>query len=458
MKFASTFDVFLREHVNLDRARLDAMERRMDALTEYLSDDPVFGAILVDMIPAGSRAHRTIIKPVTTSRGFDADVLVLVAPQADWQPKDYCQRLYETLCKSDEYSGRVHRKTRCVRVLYEPDFHVDLVPYIESDGRHYITNRSEPPATGAFELSDPEKFNEWMFERAQATNGTFVKVIRLIKYLHDFKTTFACKSIILTTLLGGTINPSGDGTDDPAFKDVPTALVTLMTRLADTLPPSYPQILDPGGTGDDFADRYRDTWNYENFRTVMAAYAAKMQAALEEDDRDTSLALWRDLFGHEFGPTQTPVVKAAEAHRAAAPHDGEQFIDQPPFNYPIQMRPGCSVRILARAEDVIVGGRKFRRGFRPFNLPTSGGRAPKSRQLIFKASVRCPAPYKLFWKVRNGGDEAAAVGQLRGEITEDRGAESKSETTKYSGRHYVGCYVVKDGRVVARARHDVIIP
>ena len=151
--------------------------------------------------------------------------------------------LRDAVQESDEYSGRVHRKTRCVRVIYEFDFHVDLVPYLESDGRHYITNRSEPPATGALELSDPERFNEWMFERTQATNGTFVKVIRLIKYLRDFKDTFACKSIILTTLLGGTINPSGEGTDDPAFKDVPTALVTLMTRLADTLPTIYPQIL-----------------------------------------------------------------------------------------------------------------------------------------------------------------------------------------------------------------------
>ena len=120
----------------------------------------------------------------------------------------------------------------------------------------------------------------------------------------------------------------------------------------------------------------------------MAAYAAKMQAALEEDDRDTSLTLWRDLFGDEFGPTRTAVVKAAEAHRAEAPHDGEQFIDQPPFNYPIQMRPGCSVRILARAEDVIVGGRKLRRGFSPVQ-PTDCRRSCPQNPASSSSRLRC---------------------------------------------------------------------
>jgi len=39
----------------------------------------------------------------------------------------------------------------------------------------------------------------------------------------------------------------------------------------------------------------------------------------------------------------------------------------------------------------------------------------------------------------------------------DGGTASRSESTKYRGRHYVEAYIVKDGRVVASDRHDVEI-
>ena len=71
------------------------------------------------------------------------------------------------------------------------------------------------------------------------------------------------------------------------------------------------------------------------------------------------------------------------------------------------------------------------------------------------------SPYRVFWKVRNGGEEANKVsGGLRGEITEgtsSSGTHQKTETTLYRGSHYVECYVVKDGVVVAKDRQTVIV-
>ena len=66
-------------------------------------------------------------------------------------------------------------------------------------------------------------------------------------------------------------------------------------------------------------------------------------------------------------------------------------------------------------------------------------------------------PYDLYWKVRNGGAEAAQVEELRGEISLDEGGNSKVESTKYRGTHYVECYVVKNGRVIAVDHQTVIV-
>ena len=67
----------------------------------------------------------------------------------------------------------------------------------------------------------------------------------------------------------------------------------------------------------------------------------------------------------------------------------------------------------------------------------------------------CPPPYKIFWKVKNVGPEAARRNQLRGQI-EEKG-NSIVEHSRFFGNHYIECYIVKDGVCVAKARIDVPI-
>jgi hypothetical protein len=143
-----------------------------------------------------------------------------------------------------------------------------------------------------------------MDERARATNDNFIKVVRLVKYLRDYKDTFTCVSIILTTLLGQEVDPIEAQMNPDLYKDVPTTLKTLVRKLADSLPDTMPAVLDPGGTGDNFTDRYKDKWNYENFVHMINSYADRIDAAYNEnDDADKSIALWRDVFGDDFKPT-----------------------------------------------------------------------------------------------------------------------------------------------------------
>jgi hypothetical protein len=97
------------------------------------------------------------------------------------------------------------------------------------------------------------------------------------------------------------------------------------------------------------------------------------------------------------------------------------------------------------------------RGFRQYTLADHGNRVQKNRSLTFTATTNAPPPYDVYWKVRNGGTEAAAVRQLRGEITRDQGRGIRTESTSYKGRHYVECYIVKDDAVVAVDQQTVIV-
>lgn len=456
MKFAADFESFLIANVNLNQTRLDLLQKRVDSIEAFIEADATFGDMFLDVIPTGSWAHRTIIRPVCEDDEFDADVLLYVVEQDDWLPKDYIEKLYSAFNASGVYKSLAKRKTRCVRIDYAGDFHIDVVPFMERTGGHYVTNRLEPAGEGRFEASDPEAFSAWIDERQRVTNGRFIKVVRLLKYLRDYKNTFTCVSIILTTLLGNEVNEIEASLSPSLYADLPSALVSLLERLVSSLPETMPAVMDPAGTGDNFTDRYGDTWNYENFRKCIKSYSEKARAAYDETDREASIKLWRDIFGDSFKPGALEAAAKLAPLSSAVACVGEEFIDTD-FGFPVALDPTAKVRISARCMGLNLGGVTRRHGFRQFDLASNGNRVAKNRSLRFKATTNVPQPRDLYWKVRNGGAEAANVDQLRGEITQDNGALTKTETTSYSGSHYVECYVVKNGKVVAIDHQSVIV-
>lgn len=459
MKFTADFKSFLKNEVNLNQTRIDRLQTSVSAIETFIAEHDTFSDIFLDIIPAGSWAHRTIIRPVMETDEFDADVLLYVQEQLTWKPKEYIDNLYSAFHENATYKAMAQRKTRCVRINYKDDFHIDVVPYLKRGAGHFITNRLEPEDEGCFESSDPEAFTEWIDERQRFTNGTFVKVVRLLKYLRDYKNTFSCKSIILTTLLGSEINAIEASLNPELYADVPTTLSTLLSKLASSLPAEMPTIMDPAETGENFTDRYRDSWDYSNFRDKIIYYADKIKQAYEEtEDREKSIRLWQEVFGSGFKPGALVKAASLTPYSASVPWGEEQFINDATFGHPIQLQPGMDLRISGRCSGLKVGSCSRSNGFRQFELTKYGNRVPKNRNLQFTASINVPKPYRIFWKVRNGGQEAANSNALRGEITEGQvGSVTKTESTLYKGTHYVECYVVKDDRVVAIDRQPVIV-
>lgn len=460
MKFVDDFEAFLRDEVNLNQTLIDRLEQSVGAIENVLSTHDVFGKIFLDVIPAGSWAHRTIIRPVQENDEFDADMLLYVKERPNWQPKDYLEQLWSAFRSIPRYKEIVQRKTRCIRIDYVTKFHIDVVPYLylERFDSHYITNRYEPERIGRFEKSDPEAFNKWIDERQRLTNGHFIKAVRLVKYLRDFKNTFECKSIILTTLLGNQVNAVEAGLAPELYADVPSTLLTLLGKLANTLQVTMPTIMDLAQTGENFTDRYAETWNYENFRTWIRYYAERVKDAHKEENTHLSIWKWRRVFGDNFKPDT--VIRKAPLHdpfSSSVSWAGEQFIDQPPYSFPFRINSDYRTWISGRVTGFAKDGETRQNGFRQFELAKHGNIVQKNRGLEFVVMTTVPAPYSIYWKVRNGGIEANNVQQLRGEISKDQGIKQKTETTLYIGHHYVECYVVKGGVVVSKDRQNVIV-
>ena len=446
MKFVNSFNAFLAGEVNLSQARLDQLDERVGAVDSFLrTGDGEIATRFVQTIPQGSYAHRTIINPVDSNDEFDADVLLELTEEPDWSAEDYVEELYKAFRASSRYRGMVSRHTRCVKVDYANEFHIDVVPYVERHGEHYICNRDNDE----FELTNPEGFNEWLDQQDQTTGGKLIKVIRLLKYLRDYKNTFSVKSVILNILVGGRVNSALLLGDSDHYKDLPTALKNLLSDLNDYLQanPTMPMLTDPSCPSENFNHRC-DQAQYTNLRKWTKYYSDKATAAFKEEDRDTSLKLWREIFGYDFGVTSTTVAKASAAHIGRA-RDTEQLLDRD-LGIPFQIDPRYTLRLGARVRP--------KNGWRTYSLQGHGNAVAKDRTIRFSLD-KCdvPAPYKVYWKVRNTGEEAIRADCIRGQIKADDGTRRRDEPTKYRGKHYVECYVVKNGVCVAVAHQNVII-
>lgn len=435
------FAYFLDGTVNLNQSRIDLLDGRLEAVERFLTEHETFGELMVgdELIPQGSYAHKTIIKPLV-GRDFDVDLLVPMRHRSDAEPCDYIADLYAAL-RSGSYREMTSRKTRCVTVQYANDFHIDLVPYVERFGANYIVNRHE----NVFELSDPERFSAWLEEQNRVAGGYLVETIRLFKFLRDYKGTFTARSIILTALLGDRVNFVNLLSDSSYYGDSGTAFKNVVSDL-DTYLQAHeelPVIPDPGGTGEDYSYRW-DQSQYANFRNRLHRYTELVREAYDEEDDEKSVAKWQAIFGDGF--RSPPESKALVLKEAAAPAPREQFLDRD-FGIPTRLG-GYRLRVVGRVNR--------QPGFRTYDLPSQGNVVLKHRQITFRID-RCdvPEPFDVYWKVRNRGAEAAGRSCLRGEIT--HGGRTKVEPTAYRGSHWVECYIVKDGVCVAVDRHPVII-
>ena len=295
MKRLEDFNEFLSDHVNINQSRLDKLNDHVAAVTTHLSRHL---ESYEKVERQGSYALRTIIKP-KENREYDADVLLFMKYQPGKKPADYINDAYNCLREHRTYRDMVHRKTRCVMVDYSGNFHLDIVPCVEINRQRHICNNK----TNQFEITDGTGYRDWLNGKTQVTNGNLKRVTRLLKYMRDHKGNFTAPSILLTTLIGMSVQ---DSEGDANFKTVPDTLKTVCNRINAFLQanPLKPEIRNPVLPQETFT-RHWDQNKYNNFRDKFNIYNDQVNDAFDETDPRRSLQKWQKLFGEDFGKSKS---------------------------------------------------------------------------------------------------------------------------------------------------------
>ena len=308
MKRIEDFNQFLADHVNINQSRLDKLNDHVSAVTTHLSRNL---ESFEKVERQGSYALRTIIKP-KENREYDADVLLFMRYQPGKKAAEYINDAYNCLRQHGTYKDMVHRKTRCVMVDYAGDFHLDVVPCVEVNGQRYICNNK----TNQFEITDGNGYRDWFNRKTQITNGNLKRVTRLLKYMRDHKGNFTAPSVLLTTLIGMSVQ---DNEGDAKFKTVPDTLTTVCNRINAFLQanPSKPEIRNPVLPQETFT-RHWDQNKYRNFRDMFEIYTGQVNDASNETDPRRSVQKWQKLLGEDFGKSNSKSSGASGTAAMAA--------------------------------------------------------------------------------------------------------------------------------------------
>ncbi len=331
MNIQQLFESFLDTVVNLNKDRINRIKGTKDKkgaqeiLSDFIKNHEDFKGLHPEAVPQGSYRQKTIIKPVKHDGAFDVDLLIKLEENTEWKPVDYLIKLTEAFKKSGRYNDltETHGKTRCVTIDYEGDFHVDLVPAIERNGKWFIFNKS----TNEEEKTDGDGYAQWFEQRDAVANGNLVLVVRLIKYLRDSKGEFETKSIILTTLAGKMIRPEDN------YSDLPHATYSILERMNEFLAQfnEAPSIENPAMPDDETFDRHwkGDDSGFGKLKSAIDKYAGLAAEAMAASDEEVSLKYWKKLFGNDF-PDGNKVSGSSSINLPPRPTPGPYTPPMPP--------------------------------------------------------------------------------------------------------------------------------
>ena len=331
MDIQTVFENFLDKVVNLNKGRVDRIEEAQRILSEFIQNQEDFKDLYIDTIPQGSYRQKTIIKPVGDGGTFDVDLLIKLKENPDWTPANYHAKLAAAFKESGryEYLTDTEGKTRCVTIDYEGDFHVDLVPAVERNGKYYVCNKT----TDKFEETDGDGYAQWFEQQDVNSGGHLVPIVRLLKYLRDSKKDFDTKSIILTTIAGMQVNASDN------FASIPDALSAILGRMNDYLSQfeSAPPILNPAMPGENFDRHWKnDGKGFSNLKATISAYADISSDAISTTELGEAVDRWQELFGDGFPSEDEGGGKSAN-QRPPLPSTGHVIVNRPPA------QPWCNV-------------------------------------------------------------------------------------------------------------------
>lgn len=471
----------LVESLRVPKSRFVAAEKRFNAIKNWLyRSKSCLNSAKPNIYPQGSFRLGTVIRPMRENEDYDIDLVC----ELSLSKKDFTQaNLKQLVGKELKAYAKTHgmrkpvESRRCWTQDYadEVQFHVDILPAIPDantqrkkfeqmgkpnqwvDTAIAITDRNCPNfsrLTQDWPHSNPNGYAKWFHsqmkeifdkKRIALANKNQVsveelpdyliltplqKAIMLLKHHRDMMfnrcTDIKPISIIITTLAAH------------SYQNEQTISETLNRLLADM--EIYIQyrngikwVANPTDPLENFADKWQEHPEREKaFYDWLSQVKTDFNQILKSENRLEAEEILKPQFGNELLEKAKQIIKRPKL---------------PPW-------PICYQGIVEISKVTVQ-----RKGFRQKQPKKESNILPKNCKIYFQACTGIQKPFNIYWQIINTGDEAAKANDLRGGFEEgnlNNSIPHKEETTRYSGKHSIECFIVKDGYLAASSGKYIV--
>ncbi len=415
--------------------QFDEQRERWNSLAEYLEDElPSLTGYSIDTWLQGSYKFGTQIRPLKMDGEFDIDLGVyFVYPRDARSDVLHYQTLRNTVYQSigryarthtEDIHGVVELKPRCVRIRYKNGFHIDVPIYVRYESDLSVMLASDD----GWVDSNPKEIYRW-FRGLFGDSKRFI-ARRQIRYLKIWSALNVAEqhrpsSILITVLVAEAIADL----DERLLGDDDAALCRVVSKISERLGRSS-EVLNPVNSGEPLNRLGQD--KTEDLVIDLLQFQILAEAALAKNHEISAAVEWQRAFKHHF---PLPDDDALILGRAALPTAGTSVatIFVPDVQVTAVPNSGPPARSVGMNEI---------------------GPLPRDWSLTFELvnASSLPPNSEVTWMVRNEGREA--------ELINDLGHAGKTgtvvtERTAYKGRHFMECYVRRNGTLIGLRRIPV---
>ncbi|WP_420583113.1 nucleotidyltransferase [Reichenbachiella sp.] len=319
----------MAEAAELDQTRWNRLKSAYEAISKWLSEDPdFFGDAEIEIYPQGSVSIGTTTKPIGKSE-FDLDVIIHIQLlSSNYEPETIFNEVVRRLNENETYKKMSESKSRCVRLNYKGDFHLDVVPgcmvvvYDKNlidipDQKQKIWLRSCPRGYQAWFLDIANRVQMTFLEKAfsaskieieeYARKKPLQRAVQLIKMRRNIyfneQLENAPTSIVLTTLAAHFYE--GQSSISETFEGI----LTQIQNHIETLYPNKPfKLPNPVNAEENLADMWEDKPElYRHFIAFIQQLSIDWQELKASHDIVDESKLMKGMFGEE------PYIKAMDA-------------------------------------------------------------------------------------------------------------------------------------------------
>lgn len=154
------------EKLQLTPSKYKLADERYHIIAETIQADPVFKNIKLEMYPHGSFRLKTTVKPLSSNE-YDLDFVVEIPRNVQMTPVELYNHIFRILSRDGVHNGMVEKKSRCIRVNYANDFHIDIMPgqiYNQTTHEIIVPDRE---LKSWYHHSNPIGYANWFEEQAK---------------------------------------------------------------------------------------------------------------------------------------------------------------------------------------------------------------------------------------------------------------------------------------------------